>query len=164
MKNANITRTVTTALSGPPSDGLSPVVESSWEPSARDWQYLRAVKNLIEADGRLSDATIGNQLGITKQGVAKMEKRPGFRVWLNQQLDAATAHRWPLVLHRATVLALRGSIDHMNFLAKIRGAFRQLEGTPPAEKTTLVVEIRQLGADRTPDGLPIPALRVEGGR
>lgn len=148
--------------------GLSAVVEPTFRPAPRDWQYLTVVQEILAADGRVSDEAIANRLPAvredgtkrTKQAVAKQRSRPGFVEWLNGEIRRATDELWPKAVHRAAVLATRGSIDHFNALARLRGEFKQPEGGPVSVNTALVIEVREAGGDRHPDGSRVAALRV----
>lgn len=110
---------------------LSDVVVTAWTPSARDLKYVQAVVELLNVDGKLLDSSIGARLGVTKQAVQKMEKRPGFMDWVNSEIRRLTDNLWPKAVHRCAVLATRGSIDHFNALAKLRGDIR--ESPPPGQ-------------------------------
>jgi hypothetical protein len=104
------------------AEALTPV---AFKPKLRDWQFVRAYMDAIEKDGRCSHEAIAKHLNITRQAVWAKMQRPEFVDWLNAQVQRATDNAWPLILQRASVLALRGSIDHMNFIAKTRGEFKQ---------------------------------------
>jgi hypothetical protein len=147
---------------------LSTVVEPTFKPAPRDWQYLTVVQEILAADGRVSDDAIANRLPAvhpdgtkrSKQAVAKQRSRPGFVDWLNAEIRRATDDLWPKAVHRAAVLATRGSIDHFNALARLRGEFKQPDGGPVSVNTALVIEVREAGGDRHPDGSRVAALRV----
>lgn len=117
-----------------------PVV--AYQPKARDWKFLQAVQEAIEQDGRLSHEAIANRLGVTRQAVTKRLQDAEFEAWINERLERAVDALWPKVMMRATRLALRGSIDHMNFLAKVGGRFKQGDGAPAAGGPTVNVLIR----------------------
>ncbi len=104
----------------------------AYVPHPRDWKFLAAVQEAIAADGRLSHEAIANRLKVTRQAVTKRLNDADFADWINDQIAAAVDDAWPKVLMRATTLALKGSIDHMNFLAKVGGRFKQLDTAPGA--------------------------------
>lgn len=106
---------------------LSGVVVPTWNPSPRDLKYVDVLRELLELDGKLSDSNIANRLGVTKQAIAKMEKRPGFMAWVNVEVRRMTDELWPKAIHRCAVLATRGSVNHFTALAKLRG---ELNDTP----------------------------------
>jgi hypothetical protein len=131
------------------SDVLVPVVEPAasltavaFKPKLGDWRFVRAYMDAIEKDGRCSHDAIAKHLNVTRQAVWSKLQRPEFVEWLNAQVQRATDNAWPLILQRANVLALRGSIDHMNFVAKVRGEFKQGDGAPSAGGPVVNVLIR----------------------
>jgi hypothetical protein len=101
------------------------VTEVDWHPTSRDLKYLQAVIDAIDADGRLSNGALATRMGISRQAIWKMEKRPGFIAWVNAQIRKETDDLWPKAVRRTAVLAARGSIDHFNALAKLRGEIRE---------------------------------------
>lgn len=113
-----------------------PPAKVAYKPTAGDWQLVEAYQAAIANTGRVSNDAIGNQLKITGEAVRKRLAKPGCREWLNEQLERATAAAWPAILSRATTLAIRGSIDHMNFVAKVGGKFAQPEGGGPGQGGT----------------------------
>jgi hypothetical protein len=116
---------------------LTTVCVPAYRPTPRDWRFLTAVQEAIAADGRLSHEAIANRVKMTRQGVWKRFQDEAFCAWLNAQVATAVDDAWPKVLMRATTLALRGSIDHMNFLAKVGGKFQHID-TPTAPGTTII--------------------------
>jgi hypothetical protein len=127
--------------------------------------YLRAVQELLASTGVVTYEAIGQKLGCKRQTAWDIARLPRFREWLNAQLEAATEDFWPKILHRAGVLAMRGSIDHMEFFAKARGKF--MPATDSYGSPTLIaqqqVNLLVPGPDGTwalqpPDRpLPLPA-------
>lgn len=115
---------------GTPPAELTPL---AYTPKVKDWKFLQAYMDAIEHDGRCSHEAIAKRLGVTRQAVWNRLQNPAFTEWVNAQLQRASDEAWPKVLMRAHVLALRGSIDHMNFVAKTRGEFKQRdpEDLPP---------------------------------
>jgi hypothetical protein len=115
---------------------LPAVVEPTFKPRHIDWLYLEAVEDITATDGRLTFAAISKRLPgkpdpetgearpMTKEGARLIYKRPGFQGWLKAQQSALSDTEWPSIVRRAIALALRGSIDHMNFIAKLRGEFK----------------------------------------
>jgi hypothetical protein len=109
----------------------------------RDWQYLEAFEELTRTNGRFSCAAIANLLpkrrdpesgeekSISSQAVWKALRRPGFMEWLRSELRRATDDKWELLCARNMELALRGSIDHANWIAKVRGIGTGSDGTVP---------------------------------
>jgi hypothetical protein len=106
--------------------------------------YLAVVEDVLAADGRLSESAIAAKLPgrmvkdpetgeeheqkLTRQAIWRMRQRPGFEDWIGAQLRQQTDREWPTVLRRALRLAQRGSVDHMTFLAKVRGEFKDSPG------------------------------------
>lgn len=126
---------------GHPAD--SPALPAvAYRPKARDWKFLQAVQEAIEQDGRLSHEAIANRLGVTRQAVTKRLHDAAFEGWLNARLERAVDDAWPKVMMRATRLALRGSIDHMNFIAKVGGKFKQPDSGPGGGGPVVNVLIR----------------------
>jgi len=127
--------------------GLSSVVEPAFKPRLRDWQYLTVVQEILAADGRVSDEAMANRLPVvrengtkrTKQAVAKQRSRPGLVEWLNGEIRRATDDLWRNAIHRAAVLATRGSIGHFDALAKLRGEFREQPSAVPGAGQMVVV-------------------------
>ncbi|MPZ18111.1 MAG: hypothetical protein GEV06_09395 [Luteitalea sp.] len=101
---------------------------AAYEPRRRDWQHLNALLELLEERGRISDSAIGVKLHVSHTAVWRWRQRPGFETWLNSQLQARTQHWKTFVLARAFALAMRGSIKHMDFLARVLGWYKQPEG------------------------------------
>jgi hypothetical protein len=131
------------------SDVLVPVVEPAealpsvaYQPKPTDWRFVHAYMEAIEKDGRCSHEAIANRLGVTRQAVTKRLHNRSFVEWVNAQVRRATDDTWPLILQRAGVLALKGSIDHMNFVAKVRGEFKQGDGAPGGGGPVVNVLIR----------------------
>lgn len=109
------------AASNPASANLSAPL---YKPTRRDYDYLAAVQTLLSKDGRVTDSAIAEELKVDRSRPAQMRKKPGFREWLKAELSSRTDDKWPLMLERAAELAMRGSIDHLNFVAKVRGEFK----------------------------------------
>jgi hypothetical protein len=90
----------------------------AYKPSKRDLAYIAAVHQLA-ADGLpVTDRKLGEVMKVDYSRPAQMRKKPGFLDWLREQLATEADARWPLVVKTAYRLAEKGSIDHMNFLAK----------------------------------------------
>lgn len=116
---------------GRPSDAsaaLPDVATPAYQPKRQDWRYLQAVQELLAENGRITDYTLASKLGVSHTAVWKWRQRPGFEDWANDQLTRYVDRAKPKILTRAVELATRGSIDHMNFLAKVGGWFQQPEG------------------------------------
>lgn len=111
-----------------------PLPALAYKPKTRDWKFLLAVQDALEADGRISHEAIAKRLNLTRQAVTYRLNDAAFAGWVNAQIERAVDDAWPKVMMRATRLALRGSIDHMNFLAKVGGKFRQGDALPVSQQ------------------------------
>lgn len=115
-----LTPTIEPAVPAPPALTLV-----DYEPKAKDWAFLQAVQEAIDTEGKADCPTIARKLGQSKQAVWKRLQDPKFAAWVNQEMRRAVDEMWSRVLYRAAVLSVKGSIKHMDFLAKVRGEFAQ---------------------------------------
>lgn len=102
-----------------------------YEPDLRATSYLEAHLALLGEGGRLTNLTIGAKMRppMKEDALRKWRKaHPEADAWVRQRIEASVDADKPLVIRRATELALKGSIDHANFLAKVGGWFQQPEG------------------------------------
>jgi hypothetical protein len=97
------------------------------QPQLRDWKYLDAFRQILAEDGRPTLEKLATKLGITHQAVSKQRRRPGFEAWVSEQIRAGRADRFDLLYERNWNLAMRGSIDHSNWCAKVEGRFKQAD-------------------------------------
>lgn len=102
----------------------------AFKPKRQDWLLLEAFQAVIGSTGRLTNAAIASHLNITPEAVRQRLLHQGRQEWINEQLETAVRQAWPRVMARASELAMRGSIDHMTFLAKVGGRFAQTEQAP----------------------------------
>lgn len=104
---------------------------SGYVPDRRAEQYLEAILHLLGEGGRLSDERVGDRM-VPKMKADALRKwrtrHPDALAWAWREIERSVDRDKPLVLRRAVDLALRGSIDHANFLAKVGGWFKQPEG------------------------------------
>lgn len=68
-------------------------------------------------------------------------RRLGFEDWVNEHLTRYVDRAKPKILTRAVDLAIRGSIDHMNFCAKVGGWFQQRDDGGGGDGGSLNVNI-----------------------
>lgn len=111
-----------TAIAAPAPE-IPAVVEPVWEPRGRDWVYLEVVERFLAERRSLTDQAIATEMKVTRQAVRKMRLRPGFQTWVDGHVQRVFDSCKPRVLAVAVSAAMRGSIDHMNFCAKVGGWF-----------------------------------------
>ena len=88
--------------------------------TVREQKYLRAVQEVIAEKGWPTTAMLAAKMGVNENTLARWRQRnPMIDVRVSQALERQVDQLWGRVLHRAFVLAVRGSIDHMTFLAKV---------------------------------------------
>lgn len=130
------------------SDALVPEVLSAevprrekvaFKPDERDRALLMAYQELIAEHGRITSHALATKVGVSRQAVDKRLENAGRRAWINAHLDRAVEDAWPKVMARATELAMRGSIDHMKFLAQVGGRLKQPDGGGPGGVNVQVV-------------------------
>lgn len=58
-----------------------------FDPTARQLQYLAAYRHLLSSRQRPTLARLASLLGISRQTVWQLERKPEFRTWLVAELD-----------------------------------------------------------------------------
>jgi hypothetical protein len=107
----------------PASEGLTQVDVPAFRPRPRDWQHLHVLAELMNEDGRITDGRIGQRLGVSKQAVAKMRRKPGVEAWVSSYTNAQVGNLLAEADYRAVMLAIRGSIEHYREVNKRFGRY-----------------------------------------
>jgi len=100
-------------------------------PDLRAHAYLDAHLVILGEGGRLTNTVLAAKMRppMKEDALRKWRKRnPDADAWVRAEIEKTFEADKALVLRRATELALKGSIDHANFLAKVGGWFKQPEG------------------------------------
>lgn len=130
---------------------LTKVDRPAFRPGPRDWQYLRAYAEALSpsGDGRVDGVAIGKHIGVTKQAVWKMLRKPGFSEWVQRELCGDAVRKLDAADLRAVNLALRGSIDHYREINKRYGRYPATgigeggAGGPVLENNGLIVVVHE---------------------
>lgn len=99
-----------------------------FKPKAKHLAYLEAVLFVLGDGGRLTNKAIGAAMKPpqAEDAVRKFRTRnPEVDEWVDEQCRIEVEGSRGRVMMRARELALKGSIDHMNYLAKVGGWFAQ---------------------------------------
>jgi hypothetical protein len=95
-----------------------PINSSHWP--IREQKYLKAVAEVIADKGWPTNAMVAAKMGIGELALQRWRHRnPEIDGKVSRALEKQVDELWGRVLHRAFVLAVRGSIDHAVFLAKV---------------------------------------------
>ncbi|MFN8061870.1 MAG: hypothetical protein U0Q12_22115 [Vicinamibacterales bacterium] len=84
----------------------------------------QALHELTETGGRISDSAVAERAGIDRHTLGAWRQNPAFNAWLEESFGVRNYSK-NVVAARAVALAMQGSIDHMNWLAKVFGWFKQ---------------------------------------
>ena len=129
------------------SSALVPAGDSGvvrYEPDLRAWSYFEAHMALLGEGGRLTNITLGAKMRppMKEDALRKWRKaHPEADAWVRKRIEESVESDKGLVIRRATELALKGSIDHANFLAKVGGWFKQPEGAGGNGGTSVQVNV-----------------------
>jgi len=134
-----------------------------FRPTVKHQRYLSVFLQLLAARTYPSYEAIARELGVSRQSAYTMGTRPAFMEWRNARVDEATGYMWSAICHSAAHLAVRGSIDHANFLAKVLGKLPQTAADTPGSPSAIAsaqVNLLVPGPDGTwalqPPGRPLP--------
>ncbi len=139
---------------------LTPLAESSYRPRPRDWEYLAVLRDLLTEQELPTQRAIAKRLNVTHQAVQQYQKRPGFNAWVATQLRVGRDDRFEQLYERNWALAMAGSIEHSNWLAKVDGRFKQPETPLTATVAPIQVNIG-FGIAGVPSAAPQPPVTID---
>lgn len=106
------------------SPEMTPV--ATFRPTPRQVRYLEVHLALIAEGKTATHASVGAALGVSRQAVTKFLKQspPAFRAWLAEELCMWARARRGVIEARCAVLAEKGSVEHIDRLAKLAGWYQ----------------------------------------
>jgi hypothetical protein len=97
----------------------------AYEPTPLQVRYRQTRAEAIACGQPFTDAALAATLACRAATISTWRRDPAFLEWLDADARAAVEHLWQPILLRAAQLALQGSVEHMRFLAQVRGEFRR---------------------------------------
>jgi hypothetical protein len=110
-------------------NALIPTVDATlpapaFRPKPKQLAYLLELVDRL-ADGKpTSDRQMAIAIGVDRLSLRKWQRNDAFNAWLHAELEKVRTQGKSRVLARAQALAERGSVEHMDFLAKVLGWYQ----------------------------------------
>lgn len=104
-----------------PTADVPPPATMMFRAKAAQRGYLLELLDRVAEGKPTSDRQMAIACSIDRKVIHRWQRDPGFQQWLNTELEHARWNGKSRVLARALALAERGSVDHMDFVAKVLG-------------------------------------------